>query len=458
MISIVYITFFAAQILLCSSATANIDPNTLRDVFGYGSTYNPIGAVATETYRQVVAVTPYNETLVDPDYWDLDEFHPSAANFDKFDWTLTKRVAAVSGDNFLISPLGLKLALAILTEAATGNTKLELSSVLGFALDRREVRIKFSTIIDSLKKQNPEYVLNLGSRIYIGDYVLPRQRFAAIAEEFYKTEIRGIDFYNPPEASKQINAWVSNITHGKIPDLVDDDDVSGVVAIILNALYFKGSWRHQFPTNATKSAPFFVTPDLQKPVLFMNIKEKFYFTESANFDAKILRMPYRGNKFAMFIIVPNSLTGLSRIMNGLSDLHLEMNNLQERTVDVTMPKFQFDYTSKLESVLKELGIRQAFEETASFPGLARGQLLHQRLRVSKIVQKSGIEVNEIGSIAHSATEIGIVNKFGEDDENDYEVVVNKPFLFFIQDEYTKQLLFTGRVSDPSIVDGDYKVL
>lgn len=59
-------------------------------MFGYGSTYSPIGAVATETYRQVVAVTPYNETLVDPDYWDLDEFHPSAANFDKFDWTLTK--------------------------------------------------------------------------------------------------------------------------------------------------------------------------------------------------------------------------------------------------------------------------------------------------------------------------------------------------------------------------------
>lgn len=62
-----------------------------------------------------------------------------------------QRVAASSEENFLLSPLGLKLALAILTEAATGATQKELSSVLGFDLDRNLVRRKFATIVDSLK-------------------------------------------------------------------------------------------------------------------------------------------------------------------------------------------------------------------------------------------------------------------------------------------------------------------
>lgn len=53
-------------------------------------------------------------------------------------------------------------------------------------------------------------------------------------------------------------------------------------------------------------------------------------------------------------------------------------------------------------------------------------------------------------------EISLVNKFGEDSDMDQEVVANKPFIFLIQDEMTRQLLFTGRVSDPSVSDGDYK--
>lgn len=456
-------TLFVAPIILCQNAP--VDSETLHNVFGYPQTYTysavppQAGASAVPLpVLQAAPVKPVNGTLVDPDYWDsIDEFTPAPADYDKFDWRLTKFVAAASNENFLLSPLGLKLALAILTEAATGPTKAELSSVLGFEEDRAVVRRKFSSIIGSLKTQSSQYILNIGSRIYVDSNAEPRQRFSAISEEFYKTELKKVDFNNPPNAARDINAWVSNITQGKIPNLVDEDDVTGLVILVLNTLYFKGSWRHQFAPNATKPAPFYVSPTVHKDVPFMNVKDKFYFAESTKFDAKILRMPYLGNKFSMYIIVPNSLTGLPRVLNGLSELRSEMLYLRENTVDVTLPKFQFDYTSLLDGVLKELGIRLAFEDTASLPGIARGQLLHQRLRVSKVLQRSGVEVNELGSVAYSATEISLVNKFGEDEETNQEVIANKPFLFFIEDEATRQLLFTGRVSDPSLEDGAFKL-
>lgn len=56
----------------------------------------------------------------------------------------------------------------------------------------------------------------------------------------------------------------------------------------------------------------------------------------------------------MYIIVPNSLTGLPRILNGLSELRSELYYLHEHLVDVTIPKFKFDYTSRLDGILKEV--------------------------------------------------------------------------------------------------------
>lgn len=65
--------------------------------------------------------------------------------------------------------------------------------------------------------------------------------------------------------------------------------------------------------------------------------------------------------------------------------------------------------------------------------------------------------DQIITFSYSLTEIALVNKFGEDDESAVEVIANKPFFFFIQDEMTRQLLFTGRVADPSQVDGAFKL-
>ncbi|XP_026317710.1 serine protease inhibitor 27A-like [Hyposmocoma kahamanoa] len=267
---------------LALSANNSIDSATLQNVFG-----NPPPA------GQALAVTPSNGNLVDPDYWDSDDKHmPAKADYDKFDFMLTKRLASSSSENFLLSPLGLKLALAILTEAATSTTQSELSSVLGFDLDRLVVRRKFAVILDSLTTKSSQYILNLGNRIYIDDYAEPRQRFAAIAEEYYKTELKKIDFNDAPAAAKSINAWVANKTEGNIHNLVNEDDIQNIVVLVLNTIYFKGTWRDQFAPNATKKGPFYVSDSLQKPVFFMNVKNKFYYAESAKYDAKIVRMPY----------------------------------------------------------------------------------------------------------------------------------------------------------------------
>ncbi|XP_034835955.1 serine protease inhibitor 2-like [Maniola hyperantus] len=452
---------FLVPATICSPNAA-ISPELLETVFGIpnnGSVPLAAPVQAKPISPEAIAAALPAEAIAVSDYSDVVEpsYTPSVADYDKFDWTLTKRVAFSSKENFLLSPLGLKLALAILTEAATGTTQTELSSVLGFDTDSKVVRRKFEIILDSLRTKSSHYVLNLASRIYVGANVVPLQHFASLSEKYYKTEIKNLDFTYPVGAAYYINEWVNSTTGGKISDLVNSDDVSGVSALVLNTIFFKGTWQRQFNPNVTKPDVFYTSATEKKEAPFMRLRDKFFYAESNKFNAKILRMPYLGNKFAMYVIIPNSLTGLPDIFNELTELRSELYYLQEYLVDVTLPKFQFEYTSILDGILRDLGIRQAFEDTASFPGISRGQGLDNRVKISRVLQRSGIEVNELGSVAYSATEIALENKFGEDSMPNAEVIANRPFLFFIQDEATRQLLFTGRVSDPAIIDGAFKM-
>lgn len=74
----------------------------------------------------------------------------------------------------------------------------------------------------------------MGSRIYVGENGELRQRFAAIAENYYRTELVKIDFTKPVEAASSINAWVANTTQGRLPNLVNSGLHAYITSTYLN--------------------------------------------------------------------------------------------------------------------------------------------------------------------------------------------------------------------------------
>lgn len=85
-----------------------------------------------------------------------------------------------------------------------------------------------------------------------------------------------------------------------------------------------------------------------------------------------------------------------------------------------------------------------FTFQASFPQLVRGASVQDRLQVSNVLQKTGIEINEKGSTAYAATVASIVNKIGVE----IEFKADRPFLFLIEDETTGTLIFSGKIVHP----------
>lgn len=129
--------------------------------------------------------------------------------------------------------------------------------------------------------------------------------------------------------------------------------------LILNAIYFNGYWRRPFLSNETFDAPFFSAPNSSTRTTFMSQTGYFFYLDSLLLDAKILRLPYKGRKFAMSLVLPNNPdTNLSTLINRMdsTSLHRAQYYMDEVEVRIELPKFKFDHTSALEEVLMTVRI------------------------------------------------------------------------------------------------------
>lgn len=232
----------------------------------------------------------------------------------------------------------------------------------------------------------------------------PKQRYAAKIKNVYNADVERLSFSDNIVASNAINGWVSNVTDGHIQDIVTKDSVQDSILLIINAIFFEGLWRSPFD-NQTFENPFHKATDAHVKAQYMTQQDNFFFFDSNKLDAKIIRLPYRGKKFSMTIVMPKAVGAINQLIqelegDGLKRLQWLMDEVQ---VKLTVPKFKVDFTSQLKPVLMKLGINDIFTDEASLPGIDRGVRLSQQLKVSNIMQKAGLIVDEKGSTAYAAT-------------------------------------------------------
>ncbi|XP_012284745.1 heparin cofactor 2 isoform X2 [Orussus abietinus] len=390
---------------------------------------------------------PRNGTGVLVDEDEVDDFVPfQGERFNIFDWNLCKSISKSHPGNVLISPISIKLALVLLYEGAQDQTAYELAGVMQLPVGRPATRDRFSQILKSLKTTSPEYTLNIATRIYVDSTISLRQRYGAIIKSFYDADVLSANFSNAHVAAGDINRWVSNVTQGNIGKMIEDETrLADEVMVVANALFFKGSWhRNPFSISNTKAGTFY-KPDGNVQVPYMNAIGRFYYSEAPELDAKILRLPYQGHKYAMFIVLPRTRSGLGSLLRDINPFILTRHVwlMQDTPVDVSIPKFKFEFTSQLETILRELGIREIFDDTATLTGIARSKRTSRHLVVSEIIQKAGIEINEQGTSAFAATDVHLGNKMAEQ-----TFYADHPFVFFIEDESTGTIVFVGKVTNP----------
>ncbi|XP_038119402.1 serine protease inhibitor 27A [Culex quinquefasciatus] len=370
----------------------------------------------------------------------------------EFDWILTKQVFAEKS-NAVISPFLVKLMLVLLYEATgvgeiSGANPLstELRLVLEPNGDLQDTRTNYQQLLESVLKSDSMYDVRLDTKFFLDDFIDVASKYELIVEHFYNASAENVPFSKLREAVEVINDWANSVTQGRINKLVSEADITNSVIALASIASFKGQWKSPFPASNTRQGIF---NGVQ--VDYMQQIDLLYYDDSTTLGAQLLRMPYQGGKFAMFFILPHQNQTVDDVLGRITPqvLHQALWYMDELDVNVTIPKFKFDFSVQLSESLQKIGIREIFSMDRTLPLLARGKGARDQVRISQVLQKVGITVDETGSDASVAGGITLTNKVNTVPDGLQLFNANRPFAFFIEDEATGLCLFAGKVENPT---------
>jgi serpin B len=354
--------------------------------------------------------------------------------------------------NVFYSPYSISLALAMTYAGARGGTEEQMAEALHFTLPQEDLHAAFNALDQELAqrgegaegKDEKGFRLNIANAIWGQKDYQFLDVFLDVLAQNYGAGLRVLDFAGAPEESRvTINDWVSEETEGKIENLIPQGSIDSLTRLVLtNAIYFNAAWANPFEEKATRDGPFTLLDESEVSVPMMRQAESFGYARGEDYQA--VELPYDGREMSMVILLPKE--GEFEAFEDSLDagqVQAIVEQLDQRRVALTMPRFEFDARFSLNQALAALGMPQAFSDAADFSGMTG----KKDLFISEVLHKAFVSVDEEGTEAAAAT--AVVMELSAMPEEPVEVTVDRPFLFLIRDIRTGAILFVGRVVDPT---------
>jgi serpin B len=347
------------------------------------------------------------------------------------------------GTNIFISPYSASTVLQMACNGAGGQTKTEMQQVLATTgLAAEAVNAANKDCAQSLNSLGSNVVLTAANAIWYRKGTPVKPEFVSCNQQFFGATVDALDF-DDPRAVGIMNAWASEKTHGRINSIADGLIDPLTELFLANAVYFKGKWAVPFDIKSTKDRVFHLRPGRQKQVPMMEQTQAFTYRRGSGYEA--VRLPYQGWEIAMYVFLPDADSSpekLISIMNGDTWQRITEPGFMWREGTVVLPRFKLEYGVELKGPLKALGMRAAFRK-ADFSGIADGLLF-----ISAVRQQTFVEVNEEGTEAAAVTGVPQSKGIHTDPPKPFQMIVDRPFLFLIEDQVTRMILFMGVVFDP----------
>ncbi len=356
------------------------------------------------------------------------------------------------GKNLLTSPHSVSVALAMVWAGARGESESQIASALRFTLPQDRLHAAMNALDQALNsrghgasgRDGEPFRLRVVNAAWGQSTYQFEQPYLDTLAVNYGAGLNLLDFAGEPEASRlTINDWVAFQTEDRILDLLPDGSITPLTRLVLtNAVYFNAAWAEPFDPANTADAPFTLLDGTRISVPTMNASEPLRFAEGAGYKA--VELPYDGGELALVAIVPiGDFTAFEDSLDG-AGLSAVFAALAERDVELSMPRFRFEWDSSLAEALAALGMAAPFDASqADLSGINGGR---EGLYISDVIHKAFIGVDEAGTEAAAATAV-IVDGRGMP-TTPVSMRLDRPFVFAIRDLQTGALVFLGRVVDP----------
>ncbi len=349
--------------------------------------------------------------------------------------------------NVFFSPYSISTALAMTYEGAKGKTADEMLKVLHFPKVAKTRREGFAGLYKEVNSEGKKYEMNTANALWAQKDFEFLKKYFSLVEKYYNGNVTNLDFVNETEPSRLvINGWVEKETKDKIRDLIPSGSLNEETRLVLtNAIYFKGTWLKQFNKEHTKEKDFVVSSEKTIKAQMMSLTgDGVKFNYAENDTMQMLELPYDGKELSMLVLLPKKPSDLE---NMLSSEKLEgwKKGLHEEEVGVYLPKFKFETKYFMAKTLKKMGMPLAFTDYADFSGMTGTK----NLKISDVIHQAFVEVNEEGTEAAAATGVIIVRVTAVRPITRKVFNADHPFIFLIQQNCTGNILFMGRVSNPT---------
>ncbi|CAH1369245.1 unnamed protein product, partial [Tenebrio molitor] len=357
------------------------------------------------------------------------------------------KVLAEKEGNVFFSPISVHVVLSMAYQGALDTTAEKFANTLHVPKAKAAAE-GYNEIMKRLNSVT-NVTLLMANKVFLMEGFQLLSDFENAVTKHFLSEVQLVDFKKNEEAAKTINSWVEVQTREKIKDLIQKDDLDGSTRLVLvNAIYFKGDWKHKFDKERTKTEPFYLNDKDTIDVQMMHIKKKFNYKNDSELQAQVIELPYTNEDLSMFIILPNEKNGIGNLEKKLATMNLTdiSKNMWSTEVNLALPKFKIEETIDLKDALTKLGLGEIFDERkANFGGMI--QVGSGNLYVSKVVQKAFIEVNEEGAEAAAAT----VACCARIDFNPNFFIADHPFIFLLvtKSPGTRNFLFVGKINKPA---------
>ena len=353
--------------------------------------------------------------------------------------------------NLAFSPYSISLALGMTYAGARGTTEAQMADVLHYTLPQDRLHPAFNRLDQDLAQEAAPAGDQQPLQLKIANAVWAERTFSflpayldLIARQ-YGAGIEQADFVNNAEAARRdINHWVSQQTNNKIKDLVPEGALDPLTRMVLvNAIYFKADWLNPFDPNDTGDQPFHLLDGTQVQSRQMSGPLSAPYMAGDGFQA--VELPYAGETAAMDIIVPDE-GRFEQFEAGLDAQQFQgiIDALQPTGLQVGLPKFSYRSSFSLGDRLAALGMPAAFNASqADFSGMTGRRDLY----ISEVLHQAFVAVDEQGTEAAAATAVGM--RATSAMQEPHKLIIDRPFIFVIRDLHSGQILFIGRVLDPT---------
>ncbi|KAL6744522.1 hypothetical protein Aduo_017448 [Ancylostoma duodenale] len=330
-------------------------------------------------------------------------------------------------EQLVVSPISVIFALAMVQAGAKGKTKSQINQVISNGATDEAIIEFYSNLAKKTLKASNGVQTRIANAFFMDKKYTIEKQYADTITQNYSAKVEALDFGQPKQAAKTIDAFVSDNTAGKIKNLITEDTVKDAFSLIINAVYFTAKWEYEFSKDSTSNKTFYSTENAKKEIEFLNeYREHRYYTEDQ--DMQVLSLRYRDTSYAFNIILPKKRFGLDTLRNILNGAGIQkvLSELRRTYMTISIPKMKIETDFELKQALIAMGVTEMFSDNADLTGISKAP----PLKVSDAAHKAIIEVDEEGTTAAAATSLRMI-PMSAILEEPQQFIADHPFIFIL---------------------------